>query len=153
MDPAGYGDHRAQGPYYAPQVRINVPQNGSSVDNLHATQSNNALYQSNQMHHAGGPSYHTQQRVDSAPVDSHPGAVDDYSHGSTSNNGRPAPEKAAKPQAINNLLLLLNLAEEYFGAAYGEDSPSELGDYEADPDRFRKLIAMGLACLETVLEV
>lgn len=62
-----------------------------------------------------------------------------------------------KPKEIelDYALLLIDLAEEYFGAAYGRihsDSKTK-DDPNQDPDQFYKLVATGLVCLEVVLKV
>lgn len=50
-------------------------------------------------------------------------------------------------------LLLLSLAEDYFNAAHGQGSLVALAEREMELERYYKLIATGLGCLETVLKV
>ena len=77
-----------------------------------------------------------------------------------STQARQSPKTVAKPDIdseqpppeIDYALLLINLAEEYFDAAYGT---GEIGtrEREPNPSAFCKLIATGLGCLEVALKV
>ncbi|KAI4141691.1 MAG: hypothetical protein LQ340_007569, partial [Diploschistes diacapsis] len=71
---------------------------------------------------------------------------------------KPAQAEKVKPKPkeieLDYALLLIDLAEEYFGAAYGRihsDSKTK-DDPNQDPDQFYKLVATGLVCLEVVLK-
>lgn len=50
-------------------------------------------------------------------------------------------------------LLLLSLAEGYFAAAHGQGSMVALAQREVEMEKYYKLIATGLGCLEAVLKV
>ena len=69
---------------------------------------------------------------------------------------KPAAKPAVKPQVepreIDYALLLVDLAEDYLSAAYGQGSADPLMK-DVDYARFCKLIATGLGCLEVVLKV
>ena len=59
----------------------------------------------------------------------------------------------AEPREIDYAQLLIDLAEDYFSAAYTEDSKTAVSRKESDYEQFCKLIATGLGCLEVVLKV
>ncbi len=59
--------------------------------------------------------------------------------------------KAAPP--LDYQLLLISLAEDYFAAAHSEGSMVALLRREMEFQRYYKLIATGLGCLEAVLKV
>lgn len=50
-------------------------------------------------------------------------------------------------------ILLLSMAEEYFNAAHGQGSLVALAQREVEMERYYKLVATGLGCLESVLKV
>lgn len=66
---------------------------------------------------------------------------------------KPAAPVPATPQSpfIDYQLLLLSLAEEYFGAAHGQVS-FRTKDRENNMCQYYRLVAAGLACLETVIK-
>ncbi|KAI9802877.1 MAG: hypothetical protein M1833_001476 [Piccolia ochrophora] len=64
---------------------------------------------------------------------------------------RPVPPKPPSPPPIDHEVLLLSLAEEYFEAAHGR-GPLNARAGREELDRYYKLVATGLACLESVLK-
>ena len=73
-------------------------------------------------------------------------------------NARSPAEATTQPsdsqgQPLDYQLLLLSLAEDYFAAAHGQGSMVALARMEVEMERYYKLIATGLGCLETVLKV
>ena len=58
-----------------------------------------------------------------------------------------------EPPPLDYQLLLISLAEDYFAAAHRQGSLVALSMRTEDLDRYYKLIALGLGCLETVLKV
>jgi Cohesin loading factor len=58
-----------------------------------------------------------------------------------------------EPPPLDYQLLLISLAEDYFAAAHRQGSLVALSMRIEDLDRYYKLIASGLGCLETVLKV
>jgi hypothetical protein len=65
----------------------------------------------------------------------------------------PQAEQRKPPPETDYALLLIDLAEEYFDAAYGKSTEEEAAKREPDPNTFYKLVATGLSCLEVVLKV
>lgn len=70
----------------------------------------------------------------------------------TKMNAKPAEEPSSPVSEIDYALLLIDLAEEFFDAAYGRSSEGRPGRREKDLNCFYKLIATGLGCLEVVLK-
>ena len=65
----------------------------------------------------------------------------------------PPPAVEKEPPPIDYSLLLIDLAEEYFDAAYGNEAKGGTIRREADHEIFCKRVATGLGCLEIVLRV
>lgn len=56
------------------------------------------------------------------------------------------------PPPMDFQLLLLSMADEYFAAAYGRGSSTDIIRREAETQEYYKLIATGLGCLEALLK-
>ena len=67
-------------------------------------------------------------------------------------NAKLAEEPSRVVTEIDYALLLIDLSEEYFDAAYGKPTQDQPAKKEADMNVFYKLIATGLGCLEVVLK-
>ena len=64
-----------------------------------------------------------------------------------------AEQQAHAAPPLDYQMLLLSLAEDYFAAAHGDGSMIALLRREMEVQRYYKLIATGLGCLEAVLKV
>ena len=67
-------------------------------------------------------------------------------------NAKLIEESSRAVTEIDYALLLIDLSEEYFDAAYGKPAQDQPAKKEADLNVFYKLIATGLGCLEVVLK-
>ncbi|EEP78657.1 conserved hypothetical protein [Uncinocarpus reesii 1704] len=68
---------------------------------------------------------------------------------------QPTPAKArnkSEKQSIDYQVLLLSLADEYFDAAHSQGTILAASREEGDVERYYKLVATGLCCLEAVLK-
>lgn len=97
--------------------------------------------------------YIPQQQNDAAQAAAFPptpSSVNTNAHIPTGSNVQ-APGNATPP--LDYQLLLLSLAEDYFAAAHGQGSMVALARREVEMEKYYKLIATGLGCLEAVLKV
>ena len=99
------------------------------------------------------PPYFPQQQnypAQAAALPPTPTSVDANAHIPTGLNVQ-GPANATPP--LDYQLLLLSLAEDYFAAAHGQGSMIALARREVEMEKYYKLIATGLGCLEAVLKV
>lgn len=99
------------------------------------------------------PPYIPQQRnypAQAAAFPPTPTSVNANAHIPTGLNAQ-GPGNATPP--LDYQLLLLSLAEDYFAAAHGQGSVVALARREGELEKYYKLIATGLGCLEAVLKV
>ncbi|KAG8532133.1 uncharacterized protein KY384_003772 [Bacidia gigantensis] len=85
----------------------------------------------------------------------HPGglkpSLSSKNTGNASVNALRPPKPQAPEPSVNHATLLLALAEQYFGLAYGPESKEANAASISEGDNYFKLISAGLGCLETVL--
>ncbi|KAI9852236.1 MAG: hypothetical protein M1830_006812 [Pleopsidium flavum] len=135
---------------YYPQVVI-----GPTPTNYYQQQ-NYAAYQA-QSHHSipGGlhqeqhpqryqpPTFHNTTALPPTPISvTHEGQMSNKMERKSVDSSRPP---------VEYQLLLLSLAEDYLNAAHGQGSLVALAQCEMEMERYYKLVATGLGCLETVL--
>ena len=150
MDTSGYQQARSPTAQSLPKVRVEVPQYWVPADNSLAVQFNNEVQR---------PVYNHQNpilpaeppRVANASTTPSKAVGVQYQNQSSVARQTVA-EDGSLPEPLDQSLLLLGLAEEYLEAAYGKDVPGHPAQQEPDLHTFRKLIATGLVCLETVLK-
>ncbi len=130
-----------------------VPINGISTRNNVAFQTNNhvpATYTSNNISQIDPRGFPPSQTVYPNNV-SLVGVPHFQSSGNVSHAAAERRANAAPP--LDYQLLLLSLAEDYLAAAHSEGSMVALLCREMEMQRYYKLIATGLGCLEVVLKV
>ena len=145
--------HRSQNP---PQRSSTLIENGYATYNANAYQANSAIATLGDVpqHRQPIPQSQIQQRASAVaiPAPSSPASLL-AAHASNGNSGHqnmPPPSHESPP--LDDQLLLLSLAEEYFAAAYGQGSMADITRRETEMQSYYKLMATGLACLETVLK-
>ena len=141
------------------QVYVQIPKsqsNGAASQNLLSCQSNNAVRQP--IVYDSSPSYQVQVRQGSESLPLTPSSLSTNDRAPVKTVTQPlvtqpTSQLEAHEPPIDYSLLLIDLAEDYFKAAYDRGSAGQIGVLDHDHKTFCRLIATGLGCLEVALRV
>lgn len=147
-------DARSQsygGTYPQPTVQVQIPR--PATNKAYYPNSDSCYGPAIHSYPALEPSYIPQQQsfpAQAAALPPTPTSVNANAHMPT---GPDTQGLASATPPVDYQLLLLSLAEDYFAAAHGQGSMVALARREVEMEKYYKLIATGLGCLETVLKV